>query len=553
MTFAVASPRSNLNLSEKSNNQTNRLSYRTHTGRKEFDMIITENEHNIILNNMESLLEEYDYNYTTKALNTIINEWANQKQELIAAFKRHPNYLENEFCIAFNKDYEREITNYPSDKFTDWLCNAMRSIEIPQEVKDTRKNCELIPWNMYNIICNLSHYAQRTISEETAKIFSKAFPSVHIHVGEKTTRVVNKICTYLGFNKHPDYNREFAKYADSLNPLTIKRHTVLSLNPLDYLTMSFGNSWASCHTIDKRNKRGMPNSYHGQYSSGTISYMLDQTSMVLYTTDAANEAKDYWKQPKINRQMFHWGEEKLIQGRLYPQDNDSDGEAYKPYRNIVQQIISQIFDFPNFWTVKKGSNASSEYIVSEGTNYHDYNYYINCTLSRIKGSENENCIIVGQLPICIECGSTHDCSENINCCQSNEIICADCGCVIDEEDAEFIDGTYYCHDCCNYCECCNEYYRGNDTYVNNYGYVCEDCLDSEDFIQCEDCGEWFCTNDVTYLDNLGIYVCRDCLRDNFTECDWCGDFLRDEDINRVDGKDFCPDCLKKHNEENEEE
>ena len=104
MTFVVASPRSNLNLSEKSNNQTNRLSYRTHTGRKEFDMIITENEHNIILNNMKSLLEEYDYEYTTAALNTIIDKWANQKQELIAAFKRHPNYHESEFCIAVSAD-----------------------------------------------------------------------------------------------------------------------------------------------------------------------------------------------------------------------------------------------------------------------------------------------------------------------------------------------------------------------------------------------------------------------------------------------------------------
>ena len=513
--------------------------------------ILTENEHSHILNNMKDLLEEYDYTYTINALSTIIDEWANQKQELIAAFKRHPNYLESEFCIAFGADYERTITKEPSDNFANWLCNALRSIEIPQEIKDARESNEFIPWPIYSIICGLRKYAERTISEETAKIFSEAFPSVHIHVGEKTTRVVNKICTYLGVNKHPDYNREFAKYADSLNPLTIKRHTVLSLNPLDYLTMSFGNSWASCHTIDKRNKRGMPNSYHGQYSSGTISYMLDKTSMILYTTDAANEAKDYWKQPKINRQMFHWGEEKLIQGRLYPQDNDINGEAYTPYRNIVQQIISQIFDFPNFWTVKKGSDASSEYIVSEGTNYHDYEYYSNCTLSRIKGSENENCIIVGQLPICIECGSTHDCSENINCCHTNEVICADCGCVIDEEDAEFICGDYYCHDCCNWCDCCENYTRGEITYVENYGYVCEDCIG--DFYYCDDCGSFFTFEDIHYIENEDIYVCDECFESNFTTCDHCGEYLRNDDIHELDGKDLCEDCYNKLNNENEGE
>lgn len=515
-------------------------------GRKEFNMsIITENERNIILSNMKSLLEEYDYEYTTKALNTIIDEWANQKQELIAAFKRHPNYLENEFCIAFSTDYERTITKVPSKNFSAWLCSTLDSIEIPQEIKDAREEL------MYHIIRDLERYAERTISERTAKIFSEAFPSVHIHAGEKTTRVVNKICTYLGFNKHPEYNKEFAKYADSLNPLTIKRHTVLSLNPLDYLTMSFGNSWASCHTIDKRNKRGMPNNYGGQYSSGTISYMLDETSMILYTTDAANEAKDYWKQPKINRQMFHWGEEKLIQGRLYPQDNDNNGEAYTPYRNIVQQIISQIFDFPNFWTVRKGSDASSEYIISEGTNYHDYCYYDNCTLSRIKGSENENCIIVGQLPICIECGSTHDCGENINCCHANEVICAGCGCVIDEENAELIDGDYYCCDCCHWCDCCESYTHDELTHVENYGDVCSGCL--EDFYYCNDCDCYFTLDDVHYIENENIYVCDECFESNFTTCDHCGEYLRNDDIHELDGKDLCEDCYEQLNNKEEGE
>ena len=517
--------------------------------------ILTKNEHTVILQNMEKLLSEYNYAYSEYALNTIIDTWAEQKQDLLSAFKRHPNYVENEFCIAFSSDYERVLYSEESYRFSNWIRNSIRDVynNLPENIAEYRSASETIPWPMYNIITSLGAYAARTLSEVAVSDFSEAFPMLHFHTGEKTSRAVNRICDYLGYTKLPEYNQKFAKYADSLSPLVIKRHTVLSINPLDYLTMSFGNSWASCHTIDKHNKRGMPNSYSGMYSSGTISYMLDGTSMVFYTTDEKNPAQDYWTQPKINRQMFHWGEEKLIQGRLYPQDNDGNSEAYTPYRNIVQKILSEIFQFPNLWKTTKGIDEAEKYICSEGTHYPDYENFDNCTLSRIVGSENTRCITVGHTPICVECGCRHSVQDNINCCQSNEIICADCGCVIDEEDAEFIDGTYYCHDCCNYCECCNEYYRGNNTYVNNYGYVCEDCLDSEDFIQCEDCGEWFRTNDVTYLENLDIYVCRDCLRDNFTECDWCGDFLRDEDINRVDGKDFCPDCLKKHNEENEEE
>lgn len=518
--------------------------------------ILTENEHSRILNNMQDLLEEYDYTYTVNALNTIIDEWANQKKELITAFKRHPNYLEGEFCIAFSKDYERAITRQPSIEFTKWIMyKAIPETELPQEVKDLKEEPGLyLPCPMWNIISNLERHAERTLSEQTAAAFSAAFPNLHIHIGEKTTRVVNKICIYLGFHKHPDYNREFAKYADSLNPLVIKRHTVLSINPLDYLTMSFGNSWASCHTIDKHNKRGMPNSYEGMYSSGTVSYMLDSTSMVLYTTDASNEAKDYWKQPKINRQMFHWGEEKLIQGRLYPQDNDDNGEAYVPYRNIVQQIMSQIFDFPNLWTLQKGTGAASHYVYSCGTNYKDYNYYNNCTLSRVKGSENEKYITIGESPICIECGEKHDVSESINCCHANEeIICADCGCVIDDEDdAEFIDGDYYCHGCLNYCDCCEHYTRDEVTHVEGYGDVCDDCL-NDDFYYCEECGDYYTEDDIHYIESEDIYVCDDCLESNFSTCSHCGEFIRNDDIHELDGKDLCEDCYNKLSNEKEGE
>jgi hypothetical protein len=203
---------------------------------------------------------------------------------------------------------------------------------------------------------------------------------------------MNKLFTYLGYNKHPDYNREFAKYADALNPLVIKRHTILSLNPLDYLTMSFGNSWASCHTIDKENKRNMPNSYQGQYSSGTMSYMLDATSMVFYTVDKSYEGIEYWTQPKINRQMFHYAEDKLVQGRLYPQDNDGCQNEYTGYRNLVQEIIAQVLEVPNLWSLKIGTNAAGRYIYTRGTHYADYCYYDNCSLSTLKGSENEDLV-----------------------------------------------------------------------------------------------------------------------------------------------------------------
>jgi hypothetical protein len=346
---------------------------------------------------------------------------------------------------------------------------------------------------------------------------NEIIPQIHPHAGQKTSRVINKICTYLNYDKHPDYNKEYAKFADSLSPLTITRHTVLSINPLDYLTMSFGNSWASCHTIDKNNKRNMPNDYEGAYSSGTISYMLDGTSMVFYTIDKNYDGNDYWTQPKINRQMFHYGEDKLIQGRLYPQDCDDDDLAYVPYRQIVQSIMSIIFDIPNLWTLKKGSSAAGKYINSYGTHYRDYHSYENCSLSTLKGSENTNFIDVGATPICIDCGEYHDNSSNINCC-ALKVVCAKCGKKVHEDYVYEINGKYYCADCCDICgDCGHAEVKGENkfVYIEKYDrWVCKSCFDFR-YFKCAHCGKYHRNYDRIECKEAGGDVCSDCYREHY--------------------------------------
>ena len=523
-------------------------------------MSITMNERNAIMRNMENLLTEYDYEYTQDALNDIIDEWASQKESLIEAFKKHPNYIEGKFMIAFVRDYDRVIDRNVSEVFKTWLKNHVipNMVDtLPKDVNEKRlaERCRYLPNDLYLFFGDLEDIAERTLSEETAQKINELLPTIRAREGAKTSRVVNKICAYLGYDKHPDYNREFAKYADSLSPLTIRRHTVISLNPLDYLTMSFGNSWASCHTIDKNNKRNMPNSYQGMYSSGTMSYMLDPSSMVLYTVAPEYNGTDYWTQPKINRQMFHWGEEKLVQSRLYPQDNDGCKDAYAPYRNIVQEVISKIFDFPNLWSINRGTGYASQYIESYGTHYRDYENFGSCTLSRIRDSVNEKSFDVGATPICINCGDRHGTEDNICCCQT-KVRCADCGRTIDPDDAQYIDGEWYCRDCCHWCDCCDSYHRDEETWIESENrYVCSYCLDNH-YSQCADCGEWFDRDDMTYLENDEEYICDSCRDMNYTQCDRCEEWIRDEDINEHGDDYLCNDCyaiVVENETENQEE
>lgn len=519
--------------------------------------IINDEERRTLLNDMKGLLDEYDYQYTEEALNKIIDEWATNKADLITAFKKHPNYLNGKFMIVFSHNFDRNTDKSAIIGFKKWLlsydaCCAAREFmpeEMRNEVIDYGRK---LPNDIFSFFANMHRMTGQYIDDYIVDRLNDCCPNIHAHKGQKMSRVVNKLCTYVGFSKLPDYNREFAKYADALNPLQITRHTVLSVNPLDYLTMSFGNSWASCHTIDKTNKRGMSNGYEGMYSSGTVSYMLDAPSMVFYTVDASYNGNDFWHEPKINRQMFHWGEEKLVQGRLYPQDNDGDNSVYTPYREIVQNIMSELFNFPNLWTVSKGTGAAGRYVCSYGTHYRDYDSYDNCTLSRIKGSENEQYIDVGHHPICIKCGNEHDKEDNISCC-AKKVVCAHCGCEIDDEyeDVRWIDGQPYCTDCTTYCECCDEYFVGEGTEVRNYGYVCDDCLDN--FYYCEDCGEYVTQRHAVNIPSEDGYICDDCFHENFETCDGCGEIHRFTDMREFAHRILCHGCVEIAESETESE
>ena len=260
---------------------------------------------------------------------------------------------------------------------------------------------------------------------------------LRIVAGQKFSRIIGKFCRKLGIDKLEDYQQKFAKFGDDINELAIRRHTVISINPIDYLTMSFGNSWSSCHTIDKLNDRNCPNSYRGMYSGGTLSYMLDGASIVFYTVDKKYDGTDFEFEPKVNRCMFHIGEDKIIQGRVYPQNNDGDQTIYNEIRAIMQKTISEMLNTNNLWIIKQGTSTCDTMSDSCGAHYRDYLHFSNCNVSWLKPSEgklkNTNRIKIGHKGICPKCGEEH----------SNRRV--------GENDHIEIDGQVYCSNCARYC------------------------------------------------------------------------------------------------------
>ena len=218
--------------------------------------------------------------------------------------------------------------------------------------------------------------------------------------------------------------------------------------------------------------------------------------------------------------------------------------------------------FPNYIVHLKKETAVSVSEVEEGED------------SEIRDSEyvirSAKRIAVGGASYCINCGdmkrwddfSDEDNAHNGLLChkchpQEEYCRCENCGYRSDREDMHYINGEWYCEDCCFFCEYHNEWETGDSHYVNNYGDVCEDaCYNSGDFDYCNDCEEWYCCDDLnTAHDRYGdeVSVCDYCLRNNYTQCDDCGEYFDDRTITAINDHSYCERCAEDHYDENDEE
>jgi hypothetical protein len=237
-----------------------------------------------------------------------------------------------------------------------------------------------------------------------------------LKTGTKTSRAFNAVCTYYGVDKlnpkvvpvekdgqiiektiYP-YNKVFAEYADLVSDLKRKLNFYISLNPLDYLTMSFGVNWVSCHNISG-----------GGYKGGCLSYLLDSTSMITFVINKPGDEPIH-NVPKIYRQMYHYSNNLFVQSRLYPQGNDGATNLYDEFRGFVIEEFAEVLGIEGEWKTEVGSNACCSHIRSEGVHYQDYVYNRSVSIFypvSKKKDVSDHIMTIGHEGICVNCGTAY--------------------------------------------------------------------------------------------------------------------------------------------------
>lgn len=385
-------------------------------------------ERSDLIKAMIDVYNEYDYHPTEFGVGKQVGAWERKKAPLIELFKANKDY-NGRYQVVFKQSLPRQIETQPVFTFFDkWRDYSLAKVEefnkknnwdyygsfLKEQclwgyIFDDPKQVEIykaIDWISY------SWKPARDIDEESANILNNFCPTLRVHSGQKATRVIGKMCKLSGFNQTDDYNRMYTELCDALSPGRFKATIVISCNPIDYLTSAFGNSWTTCATLDKKNKRGYCGdyTYRGLSSGGNGSYMEDGTTFVFYILKGDYNGNTPELEPKIYRNLFHFNGNTLIQGRVYPKSKDGATDLYKEFREIVMEKL-----FPEAkWETEIGYGYCSEATVTKGCHYQDYLRFNDCNVSYMQGTEH-GLVVIGSSHHCPSCGSLTNYAKNIEC------------------------------------------------------------------------------------------------------------------------------------------
>lgn len=381
------------------------------------------------------VMHKYQKKFGEAGVMANLNMWAQKKASLLEILRRHPNWVEAEKAIVFRFSEGRDIERDVVDEISFAMLDIARETVAP----------EGYPAFSEAFQAAVGEYST-TLSEAALDVV-RSRGGIKCATGQKTSRIIGKLCRQFGVDGHKRYNAVFAQIADALNPLQIHRTAILSVHPCDFLEMSNrDNTWHSCHGLDS-----------GRYQMGTLSYMVDGVSMVFYTVD--NDVIDhFYRAPRRSRQMYFLQDNMLFQSRMYPSDAN---DLMDQYRSIVQKAIADCLGVPNLWTLKKERQDISGHCESANGSmqYPDYDYYGN--ISVLKDTELNGVFVIGAPPICVCCGRKISSRETrLKCGCADTVVCKDCGETVSVENALYVEATFHCKKCLHICAVCGRPSRG---------------------------------------------------------------------------------------------
>lgn len=480
---------------------------------------------------------QIDGDYIFEGVRKNVQTWYVNKRQQIDLLRNHPYWSEEAKAVIFLQTEARRV-DIPSagrvfgDLFN-YVDNHFRG--------HVDRN---LPGAIQTAMFNMTNGEPPLVDQNMIDIVAGRFSSLdNIHkqirnclkVGCRITKLARKVFEFCKLDSgeiidattirggDTSFDKVYATFSDRLSELTVEKITLLSVHFNDFMLMSNGNSWSSCHYINSRNifHEHTGQSIRGEYKQGCLSYALDAPSMILYTLPATYDGNEYYRCPKLTRMCCQYENGVLITGKCYPNNEDS---LITRYRNILQQVISQSGGFPNLWTFSRNTDKITTFAKTHqyAAHYPDYTYSRQkptVSLCRNITLDLDSPMTIGHEAYCLYCaGKIGESRTSWLQCRKHEkkAVCEICGKRITKESERYsFNDKFYCQDCLFYCTVHRRYEPITIKNVDENGNVmCNDAI--------------FARKHAVHYDDIGISVMH---ADSYSVGDYV---LMTDDVNQCD-------------------
>lgn len=387
-----------------------------------------------------------------------------------------------------------------------WLSQHQDS--IPRDISKAIRDL----WSVWTLMEDKTNYKVKFKREGVRK-------GLQLQAGMKPMRALSKIVDYFKGIDNEDFSDKFEdfriKHSLILNDRVVKGNMVISIHPLDFMTMSDNAfNWQSCMSWQER----------GCYHVGTIEMMNSNNVVCCYLEgkepfhfNSRDRSEEYTWTNKRWRQLLYITKDIIVSGKPYPYVNDALSQSLiTAARNLAKKNLGWEYSFGiELYQDMKHINGTysmnrvREFIRTGDTRKHNI-------LFDTKGMYNDMLNDSHTKYWCVRNKVKH----NKIISYSGKANCLCCG-------GSIINAVY------------DEYgYEDyNDRYENTGSAICDDCLKT--YFYCDGCN---CSNPDPrvkhhqYINSHGktITLCESCWKERIKVCPYCGEPMRI----RLDNREF---------------
>lgn len=429
------------------------------------------NNNSILTEQIRNTLSVSYDDITDFSINHNFNLWLQNKEYLMSILSKSPDWDESRLCVHKKISYNVQGNDYAplQDLLKGYLkkqTGYRNAVGVAEMVIRGEKQgdgvmavmCMLFVIDNNSIVNNGMFTAPlydgdiedfSGVSQTSHPIFGAWLANFfHIKKEIKLTRLARKIIDIIIKDWYNIPDKWIEDIMDSLVCKTYTTSLVISIHPCDYLTQSHGRNWTSCHTLRDQ----------GCYHAGILNMMVDNTSVIVYTLkledyyNALEKNLLFYDIEKVKRASVFKNDEAIMVNPLYP-DCQNNGVKNNPLFDVIKKEVFDIFGCKEWYEIDKDD------IRINYTQYFGYDDWSSKSVT-VKSCVDSPKLIIGRDAISVDGRDEFDIIDNTETMELDR------------------DKTF--------CECCGERFNDDDMYyIENYGWVYENCFHDGYFYYCE--------------------------------------------------------------------